>query len=91
MARDGDSESGQLDITTTEGVVRGVDQGATLAWYGIPYAQPPMGSFVFAARLQRLLATRHSSPRRGGHRLSSRRCRSRSAASATQGTGLRTA
>ncbi|HNP56941.1 MAG TPA: carboxylesterase/lipase family protein [Gordonia sp. (in: high G+C Gram-positive bacteria)] len=68
MARDGDSESGQLDITTTEGVVRGVDQGATLAWYGIPYAQPPMGELRFrrpaaaAPRDETFLATSWGAP-----------------------------
>lgn len=32
-----------LSVATTEGTVVGVDQGTTAAWYGIPYAQPPVG------------------------------------------------
>ncbi|WP_382309860.1 carboxylesterase/lipase family protein [Herbiconiux sp. UC225_62] len=35
------------DVRVTGGVVRGVREGATVAWRGIPYAAPPVGALRF--------------------------------------------
>jgi para-nitrobenzyl esterase len=40
---------GALDVRVTGGVVRGIREGAVLAWRGIPYAAPPVGMRRFRA------------------------------------------
>ena len=37
-----------LSVSTTRGVVRGMEAGTTVAFLGIPYAAPPVGSLRFA-------------------------------------------
>jgi para-nitrobenzyl esterase len=37
------------DVRVTGGLVRGVREGATIAWRGIPYAAPPVGDLRFRA------------------------------------------
>ena len=38
-----------LEVRVTGGVVRGVREGAMLAWRGMPYAAPPTGERRFRA------------------------------------------
>ena len=38
-----------LDVSVTGGMVRGIREGAVLAWRGIPYAAPPVGDLRFRA------------------------------------------
>ncbi|SDM61331.1 para-nitrobenzyl esterase [Cryobacterium flavum] len=38
-----------LDVRVTGGMVRGIREGAVLAWRGIPYAAPPVGDRRFRA------------------------------------------
>ncbi|MGD8193268.1 carboxylesterase/lipase family protein [Herbiconiux sp. P18] len=39
----------ELDVTTTHGVVRGIRDDSLIAWRGIPFAAPPVGTRRFQA------------------------------------------
>lgn len=42
-------QASRLDVRVTGGVARGVREGGLLAWRGLPYAAPPVGSLRFRA------------------------------------------
>jgi para-nitrobenzyl esterase len=41
------ASGGSLDVRVSGGIVRGIAEGGTRAWRGIPYAAPPVGTLRF--------------------------------------------